>query len=565
MVIGATSLSVVRDELFATMAETQQYLEEFLDARDNGALLQNAVTNLQQIKGILSLVELAGAGLLAEEARALAMDIPVGATDERNHQLTAINNGLHVLRSYLEQLAAHRVEMPELLLPAINKLRIAGQQNPLPESFFFAVRVDVQRPAQSQSVTDNTDSTDSTDKMALARRLRHMYQVGLLAFIRDENLQASLRLMMRALLRLDKLYRGQSNSHLYWVAAAALESHADAQLLPKKSRKQLFARVDREIKLQSDSADYTASRGVIKDLLYLVALANTRGEIAEQVRNLTNLPTLPFTDNMLDEEYQRLTGPGRNVLHSLSTAIGEELTSAKDILDLIERGTAQNDVLSTLHSILTKLEKTLAMVGLNGASHALKKHLNIVEDWADIVTIERDALLALADTLLYVEGMVAGLERGELQDKTAKSEVVDENDSFAKHQLLEARIVVNEEAKSGLSLAKRAITAYLESEGDKMHLLNVPTSLNLVRGGLWFLDQHRAAEQVAACSEYIQTQMIEATNMPSEQMLDTLADALTSLEYYLEGGVLLHAKENRSVLDLADESLKSLGFAGVND
>ncbi len=137
MAIGATSLSMVRDELFATMAETQQYLEEFLDARDNGALLQNAVTNLQQVKGILSLVELTGAELLAEEARALAMDIPVGATDDRNNQLTAINNALHVLRSYLEQLEAHRVEMPELLLPAINKLRIAGQQKPLPESFFF--------------------------------------------------------------------------------------------------------------------------------------------------------------------------------------------------------------------------------------------------------------------------------------------------------------------------------------------------------------------------------------------------------------------------------------------
>lgn len=29
MAIGVTSLSMVRDELFATMAETQQYLEDF--------------------------------------------------------------------------------------------------------------------------------------------------------------------------------------------------------------------------------------------------------------------------------------------------------------------------------------------------------------------------------------------------------------------------------------------------------------------------------------------------------------------------------------------------------
>ena len=553
MVIGATSLSMVRDELFATMAETQQYLEQFLDARDNGALLQYAVTNLQQIKGILSLVELTGAELLAEETRALAVDIPAGATDDRNDQLTAINNALHVLRSYLEQLEAHWVEMPELLLPAINKLRTAGQKAPLPESFFFVARVDVQRPIADDQVTR------SAENIPLARRLRHMYQIGLLAFIRDENPQASLHLMKRAMLRLDRLYSGQPSSHLYWVTAGALESQADAQLLAKKSRKQLFARVDREIKLQFDSDSYVASRGVIKDLLYLIALAHSNGEIAEQVRNLTNLPSLPFTDHMLEEEYQRLSGPGQNVLRSLSAAIREELTNSKDLLDLVERGTAQDEVLSNLHSILAKLEKTLAMVGLSGASNALKRHLSVVEGWTDIKTVESGAVLALADTLLYIESMLAGLERGERQAKSQKNEPIDEAESFAKNQLLEARIVLSDEAKSGLSLAKRAITSYLESEGDKMHLANVPSSLQLVRGGLWFLDQHRAAEQVAACAHFIQTQMLEASIMPSEQMLETLADALTSLEYYLEGGVLLHAKENRSVLDLAEESLRALG------
>lgn len=44
---------------------------------------------------------------------------------------------------------------------------------------------------------------------------------------------------------------------------------------------------------------------------------------------------------MLEDENQRLSGPGRNVLRSLSAAIRDELTAAKDLLDLVERGTAQ--------------------------------------------------------------------------------------------------------------------------------------------------------------------------------------------------------------------------------
>jgi hypothetical protein len=293
--------------------------------------------------------------------------------------------------------------------------------------------------------------------------------------------------------------------------------------------------------------------------LYLTALANTNGVLATEVRNLTNLPSLPFTDHMLDDEYQRLSGPGQNVLRSLSTAILEELIGAKDRLDLIERGTASNEELGHLHLILAKLEKTLAMVGLSSAANALRKHLTLVESWSQIQSIDNNALLALADTLLYVESMVAGLQRGEREALSQKKDVLSEAEAFAKHQLIEARIVVNDEAKSGLSLAKRAITSYIESEGDKLHLANVPSSLLNVRGGLLFLNQERAAEQVGACARYIQQHMLDAASMPSEHMLETLADALSSLEYYLEGGVLLHSKANRSVLDLADESLRALG------
>ena len=93
-----------------------------------------------------------------------------------------------------------------------------------------------------------------------------------------------------------------------------------------------------------------------------------------------------------------------------------------------------------------------------------------------------------------------------------------------------------------------------------LHLANVPFTLQAVRGGLWFLDQPRAAQLVGACAEYIDKQMLESQQMPSEQMLETLADALTSLEYYLEGGAVLRPETQPSVLDLAAESVRALGI-----
>ncbi|MGE8498105.1 MAG: ferrous iron transporter B [Pseudomonas sp.] len=556
MVSGATSLSLVRDELFTTMEEAESSLEQFIAERHNGSLLQQAVENLQQVRGTLNLIELAGAELLAQEVLDQATDIPAGAGEERDVQLSALSNALHVLRRYLENVDAHRQEMPELLLPAINNLRQAGNQPPLPESFFFSVRLDHARPRSVPA------SLDAAAKEGEGRRLRHMYQVGLLGFIREQNPQASLKLMNRAMGRLDTLYANEPRGRLCWIAAAAVEAQIDGQLLARKSRKQLFSRLDRELKQMLGNSVYEAPRSLLKELLYLVALADSHGPQVSALREVFGLTPLPFTDHLLEEEYRRLSGPGQSVMRSLSSAIREELASVKDMLDLIERGTFQMDSLGNLHALLGRLSKTLGMVGLSSAGNSLNAQLQVVAAWSEEQPPQTEELHKLADAVLYVEGMVASLERGDerREIRPTAAQPGNEAESFAFHQLNEARIVVVDEAQAGLALAKRAITAYLESNGDRMHLSNVPFSLQAVRGGLWFLGQERAALLVGACSDYIQEQMLDAPQMPSEQMLETLADALTSLEYYLEAGAVLRPETQPSVLDLASESVRALGL-----
>ena len=556
MVTGATSLSLVRDELFTTMEEAEQSLEHFIIDRNNGGLLQQAVENLKQVRGTLKLVELTGAELLAQEVLNLATDIPVGAGDERDTQLAALSNALYVLGRYLESVDASRQEMPELLLPPINTLRLVSGQPALPESFFFSVRLDQVRPPIAVAVRE------PAVRKAEARRLRHMYQVGLLGFIREDNVPASLKLMGRAFARLDLLFADAPAGRLCWIASAALEAQLDGQLLPRQSRKQLFSRLDRELRQLIGNPAYEPSRSLLKELLYLVALAESTGPLASQVRELFSLSPLPFTDHLIEDESQRLAGPGQAVMRSLSSAIREELASCKDLLDLIERKTAPAESYATLHSQLGKLAKTLGMVGLSSAASTLHAQLSVVSSWSADQLPETSALLRLADAVLYVESMVASLERGERRDvRPQVAQPGQEAEAFANHQLTEACIVVLDEATGGLALAKRAITAYLESNGEKLHLANVPFSLMAVRGGLRFLEQDRAAELIGACADFIQKQMLESVQMPSEQMLETLADALTSLEYYLEGGALLRRDNSRaSVLDLASESVRALGM-----
>ena len=261
MVTGVTSLSVVRDELFATIDEAELALEQFIAERENGSLLQQAVENLHQVRGTLKLIELVGAEMLAQEVLQQATDIPAGAGEERDGQLSALSNALHVLRRYLEIIDAHRQEVPELLLPAINELRLAGGQPTLPEIFFFSVRLDHQRPANNVQVA-------AFDPLSVeVKRLRHMYQIGLLGFLREQNPVAGLKLMLRAMARLDSLLVNDPRGRLCWIAAAALEAQVDGQLLPRKTRKMLFSRIDRELKQLLLNSRYEAPRNLLKELL----------------------------------------------------------------------------------------------------------------------------------------------------------------------------------------------------------------------------------------------------------------------------------------------------------
>lgn len=557
MVTGATSLGLVRDELFATIAEAEQSLEHFLVDRNNGSLLQQAVESLHQVRGTLSLIELTGAELLAQEMLRLANDIPVAAGEDRDSQLSALSNALYVLRQYLEGVDASRQEIPELLLPAINGLRQVSGQPALPESFFFSVRLDQPRPPRPVRVCP-------PDRLALeSRRMRHLYQLGLLGFLRGEKPAACLVTMRRALTHLDSLHADGVRDRLCWIAAAALEAQHEGQLLPRPSRKQLFARLDRELK-QFVRPDYQPPRALLKELLYLVALADSEGPLAREVRQVFALNALPFTDHMLEEESQRLAGPGQSVMRSLSTAIQEELASIKDLLDLVERQAAPEDAFANLHHQMGKLAKTLVMVGMSSAANSLHAQLALVSAWGPQRAPQLLELQKLADAVLYVEGLLPAL--AQLDARHGRGEASQggepEESAFARHQFNEARIVVVDEAVAGLALAKRAISAYIDSGGDKLHLANVPFTLQAVRGGIWFLGQERTAALIEACANYIQHHMLERPDMPSQRMLETLADALTSLEYYLEGSALGGVDKTRaSVLDLAEESVRILDGA----
>jgi len=563
MVTGARALSLVREQLFATIEEAESHLERFIVERHCSSLLQRAVESIGQIRGALTLIELSGAQLLAHETLQIANDIPAGAGPEHDEHLMSICRGLHMLRRYLEQLRSGQDEMPELLLPAINALRLAGGEPELPESYFFSVRLD-QRPSIS-----GTTRLAYRERQSQARNMRRLYQVGLLGFLRDVNATASLKLMARALERSAMLLHDHVGGYLPWVAAAAAEGFAQGRLTATRERKQLFARVDRELRQMLGNELHEPARSTLKELLYLLALAGADSAHPRQVMAAYGIERLGFTDAQLEAGKKRLAGPGQAVMHSLSAAIREELETVKDLIDAIESegrqaaesGRPGSDNFSRLYVQVGLLGKTLEMVGQENAGQVLQQCLPSLAQGKER-TLTLDDLAPLADALLLVESLVAQPEgQGTLLEIPAAAQ--DVKVSVANYQLSEAQALLHREAYNGLSEAKRAIGAFLDSRGDALHLATVPALLDTVRGALFFLGNPRAAELVRACTGFIQRCLIEGGQACEPATLEILADALSSIEFFVESGGTESQGGTPEILDIAAQSIRALGWTSA--
>lgn len=548
MLTGTTSLDLVRDELFTSMAEVEDLLQQFLEDRQNGSLLQQSIEGLQQLRGTLALIELKGAAELLDEMTALATDIPVHEGEERNEPLAALCDALFLLQRYLDQARQNGRERPELLLPMINQLRRhrAGAA-PLPDSHFYPL------PVAGLPLNLRPGVTEAPNPKTFAR-LRQMYQLGLLGLLREDGLSASAPLMQRALMRFETCL-GSRMATLCWVAGAALESLEQSALELTPGRKRLLAQLDREIKRHAASAAEPVNEPLLRELLYLVALADSNCLRCQEVVRAYQLPDPGYTEIEIQDAFTRLRGPGIDVMHSVAEALREEITAIKDLLDLLARNAGDPEQsLETLNGSLERLWKTLNMLDIQTESEGIKAAAAQLSRWesGDIAALEQ-----VADAVLRAETAVNRLDAAGDEGESAVADGVGYGEPL---ELKEARIVLIEESQAGLALAKRAITAYMESGNDAMHLLNVPPSLETVRGGLVFLGMTRAANVIHMAASFIRETMLERKQVPQDAQLEVLADALTSIEFYLESAERA-AVATGDVLALAEESLAELGYA----
>lgn len=561
---NAASFELVYTEVEATIRQAEQSLEKFQENRESSEDLQNCVDFINQLRGIFVLVQLQGGVMLCQEAVSLANEVPVGATDAKNNLLTTLNNALFVLRRYVEYFRSMGEDHPELLLSIINELRLARNHKAFPDSHFFDVEAN--RQVNCCQPFENETFLPQEDFDHHARRYRQMYQIALLGFIREKNIDVGYKLLVRAAEGFSRLTGNAPLRNFWCLLHIVADALGERKVEITNSRKKLFMKIEKYTKemvyLGRVATSKAAPDSIVRELLYLLAVSGSEQENSLWLLNQYGKAPLEFNDKNMYRHKKLLFGPGVDVLTALSEAMQEEVTQLKDKLDIVERG-IDPDVtdVTVIVANLERLAGILFMLELSKMETLVRSKTGLIKTWSETgVMPGEEELLGIADAIIALEQackmMVDSGLSPEVDDLADLNARLSDDNLF----LAEALKLVIEETYSGIALTKRAITAYIESNFDKMNLANIATTLESISGSMKMISQNRLAASIDKSNEAITHELSERDANPDDRTLETLADVLTSLEYYIDG---LSKREapNEELLKLSEESLKSINYA----
>ena len=168
----ATALAWIREDLDRILGQLRSQLEHLGSAKGvSDEAILNVADQLDDLRLTCHMLKLSGAAMLADDMTLLARHLGEHRTSDHGPGFEALMDAIVVLPAYLDRLQAGHHDLPLLLMPAINRLRLAYRGRELQESALFTPDLEVELPE-----LDAITSSEEVSKEPLAEcadRLRH--------------------------------------------------------------------------------------------------------------------------------------------------------------------------------------------------------------------------------------------------------------------------------------------------------------------------------------------------------------------------------------------------------
>jgi chemosensory pili system protein ChpA (sensor histidine kinase/response regulator) len=549
------ALEWVKGEIAETLKQAHHAIETQLDDPQATHALSECLACIHQVHGSLQMVEFYGAALLAEEMERLTTALQQNRVSHRDEALHLMMQALGQLPIYLDRVQSARRDLPLVVLPLINDLRSARGESLLSETSLFSPQLP-DLPALDEEALKRLEPADLP---SVLRKLRQMMQMALVGLLREQDDDTHLGYLATVFSRLESLCGSAPLSPLWQVASALVEGMRGGAIANSPALRSLFKDADKELKRLLEQGmraiNQPAPPELLKSLLFYIAKAEHPTGQMLTMKDRYGLDEALPDSAMVDEERARLAGPDRDAMRSVLAALCEELVRVKERLDLFVRSDRQHT--SDLESLLAPLRQiadTLAVLGFGQPRKVIIDQLAVVLSLAQGQRAPDDAILMdVAGALLYVEATLAGMV-GTVEPESQEESRLPTTDLTQIHQ------IVIKEARICLQQAKDMIVDYIDADWDRQHLQALPALLTQVRGALAMIPLSRAAGLIETCNHFIREHLLLDPGQPGWQELDSLADVIASLEYYLERLNDDPEAPGEQLLDIAEQSLASLGF-----
>lgn len=535
------TLAWVNEELGTTLQEGRQALEDYIERPESSNSLSRCADRLHQAHGALKLTEVEGGALLAEEMELVARALLKDPTDarRRSESLDALTRAMVQLPAYMERVISGGADIPLVLLPLLNDLRAARGHRLLSENTLLLLNLPADRRALSVRGRERPEGTETLSQMA--RRLRARYQSALLGWIRGDNPDSSLAAMADVMDTLEKAATQDRSYQLWWVASGVIEALRQAGLDSSAAVKRLLGQVDLQIRRLVDEGERVLEADppfeLINSMLFYVARTTSRGKRVSEIRKTFSLADLIPAEEKLEDARDSLSAPSIKLMQTVGAAIREDLTRVKDVLDIFVRtGMTRMDELPAQLDLLKKIGDTLGVLGVPALKDAVQEQERRLREMVEGVgEPEEDALLNIAATLIEVESNLDGQLVGLIvEDQSAGDEGEELADIEARRDFEAVTAAVLRECIANMDRIKDAIVQSLEAPLEPQVLDEVPYLLKGITAGLLMLDRSRAVTAVEKIGSNIRRWLAIGDAVPSQEALDRLADAIISVEYYME-------------------------------
>ena len=527
------ALHLVARELATTLNDVRIALEAAAETPGDKTPIATSAELLHAARGVLRVVEVYGAALLAEEMEHTSRWLAGNTTDARQliEGLDALMRSSVQLPTYLERVLGGGRDLALVLLPLLNDLRAVRGAPLLSEGTLLSLNLSSEKAPATRALRPGEPKLSVPQ---WARRLRPRFQAGLLSLIRGEREDYGLISLSEVAARMEATATTVAVYQLWWVTGALLDALRAGGIAASVTIKRLLGHADRELKRLYEQGEAVYSENppieLLNNLLFYVARAETRGERIDAVRASFRLDELLPVDESVEQERESLSAPSVRLMRTVAAAIKEDLGRVKDALDLYTRKGGPPEELTPQLDLLKKIGDTLAVLGLGSMREQVQGELARLADIIGRrVPAEQNTLIDSAATLISIEdGLDDALVRL-IMPPGAPAPGAESDPEF--RQVTEA---VLRECIVNLARIKELLGQSLDPISDAAGADAAPVLARGITAGLLLLGRSRAMEVMRRIGLHVADVVRPGVGPRSDEFIDRLADAIVGIEYYME-------------------------------